>query len=174
MQVKNLFFISKHLYYFCLHYASVYLCGFLFESHSINYFMETSKKRSECPVSCSLDIFGDKWSLLIIRDLMFSNKCTYNDFLKAGEGIATNILATRLKGLEENGLIEKLAHPDSKAKNLYKLSDKGIDLLPIIMEIYIWADKYLLIPPNLKLMIKDAKKDKDKFVRTVIKDLKTK
>ena len=88
--------------------------------------METSKKRSDCPLSQSLDVFGDKWSLLIIRDLMFGNKCTYNDFLKSEEGIATNILATRLKGLEENGIIEKSAHPDSKAKNLYKLSAKGI------------------------------------------------
>ena len=93
--------------------------------------METYKKRSECPLSCSLDVFGDKWSLLIIRDLMFGNKSTYNDFLKSDEGIATNILASRLKGLEENGIIEKTAHPDSKAKILYKLTSKGIDLCSI-------------------------------------------
>jgi DNA-binding HxlR family transcriptional regulator len=136
--------------------------------------METSKKRSECPLSCSLDVFGDKWSLLIIRDLMFGNKCTYNDFLKSGEGIATNILASRLKGLEENGVIEKSAHPDSKAKILYKLTQKGIDLLPIIMEIYIWSDTYLTIPANLKATIKEAKKDKDKFVKQVTKELKSK
>jgi len=136
------------------------------------YFMETSKKRSECPLSCSLDVFGDKWSLLIIRDLMFGNKCTYNDFLKSGEGIATNILASRLKGLEENGVVEKTAHPDSKAKILYKLTQKGIDLLPIIMEIYIWSDKYLTIPADLKATIKEAKKDKDAFVKTTSKELK--
>ena len=64
--------------------------------------METNKKRSDCPLSCSLDVFGDKWSLLIIRDLMFFKKNTYNDFLRSAEGIATNILASRLKGLEEN------------------------------------------------------------------------
>ena len=86
--------------------------------------------RSECPLSYSLDVFGDKWSLLIIRDLMFSNKCTYNDFIKSDEGIATNILAARLKSLEENGIIDKLEHPDSKAKKLYKLTNKGIELLP--------------------------------------------
>ncbi len=134
--------------------------------------METNKKRSDCPLSCSLDVFGDKWSLLIIRDLMFSNKCTYNDFLKSSEGIATNILASRLKGLEENGLIEKSVHPDSKAKILYKLTQKGIDLLPIIMEVYIWADKYLTIPADIKATIKEAKKDKDKFVKQVTKELK--
>jgi DNA-binding HxlR family transcriptional regulator len=136
--------------------------------------METGKKRSDCPLSQSLDVFGDKWSLLIIRDLMFSNKCTYNDFLKSAEGIATNILATRLKGLEENGIIEKSAHPDSKAKILYKLTTKGIDLLPIIMEVYIWSDKYFPIPADIKATIKEAKKDKDKFVRQVSKELKTK
>ena len=134
--------------------------------------METIKKRSDCPLSCSLDVFGDKWSLLIIRDLMFQNKCTYNDFLKSAEGIATNILASRLKGLEENGVIEKSAHPDSKAKILYKLTQKGIDLLPIIMEVYIWADKYLTIPNNIKATIKEAKKDKDKFIKQVTKELK--
>lgn len=135
--------------------------------------MELIKKRSDCPLSCSLDVFGDKWSLLIIRDLIFSKKSTYNDFLKSGEGIATNILATRLKGLEENGIIEKLEHPDSKAKILYRLTNKGIDLLPIIMEVYIWADKYLDIPANLKATIKEAKKDKDKFIKQITKKLKT-
>jgi len=136
--------------------------------------METDKKRSDCPLSQSLDVFGDKWSLLIIRDLMFGNKCTYNDFLKSAEGIATNILATRLKGLEENGIIEKSAHPDSKAKILYKLTTKGIDLLPIIMEVYIWSEKYFRIPADVKATIKEAKKDKDKFVKQVSKELKTK
>lgn len=136
--------------------------------------METYKKRSECPLSCSLDVFGDKWSLLIIRDLMFGNKSTYNDFLKSDEGIATNILASRLKGLEENGIIEKTAHPDSKAKILYKLTSKGIDLLPIIMEVYIWSEKYLTVPSDIKATIKEAKKDKDKFVKQVTKDLKSK
>lgn len=130
--------------------------------------------RSECPLSYSLDIFGDKWSLLIIRDLMFTNKCTYNDFIKSAEGIATNILATRLKSLEENSIIEKLEHPDSKAKKLYKLTEKGIELLPIIVEVYIWSDKYYEMPADLKATIKEAKKDKDKFVKQVTKELKIK
>jgi DNA-binding HxlR family transcriptional regulator len=136
--------------------------------------MKTNKKRSDCPLSCSLDVFGDKWSLLIIRDLMFGNKCTYNDFLKSEEGIATNILASRLKGLEENGVIEKSAHPSSKAKILYRLTPKGIDLLPVIMELYIWSDKYYEMPAELKAIIKEAKKDKDKFVKQVKKELKIK
>ena len=134
--------------------------------------METSKKRSDCPLSCSLDVFGDKWSLLIIRDLMFFKKSTYNDFLKSAEGIATNILASRLKGLEENGVIEKLEHPDSKAKILYRLTQKGIDLLPILMEVYFWSDKYFTIPADIKALIKEAKKDKDAFLKRMTKELK--
>lgn len=132
-----------------------------------------NKKRSECPLSCSLDIFGDKWSLLIIRDLMFENKCTYNDFLKSQEGIATNILASRLKELEENGIIEKSAHPDSKAKNLYRLTSKGIDLLPILIEVYIWSDKYFTIPADVKEVIQEAKKDKEKFENQIRSKLST-
>lgn len=134
--------------------------------------MEPVKKRSECPISCSLDIFGDKWSLLIIRDMMFFNKSTYGDFLKSEEGIATNILASRLQGLEENKLIEKLEHPDSKAKVLYKLTQKSIDLLPIIIEIHLWAEKYLDIPAKLKTLLKEAKKGKDEFIKATTRQLK--
>jgi DNA-binding HxlR family transcriptional regulator len=136
--------------------------------------MEKSKKRSECPISCSLDIFGDKWSLLIIRDMMFFNKSTYGDFLKSAEGIATNILAARLQNLEENKLIEKLEHPESKAKILYKLTQKGIDLLPIMVEIHLWADKYFDIPADIKAMINNAQNGKDEFIKTTTKQLQNK
>lgn len=134
--------------------------------------MKKSKKRSECPISYSLDIFGDKWSLLIIRDMMFSQKCTYGDFLKSDEKIATNILASRLQTLEENKLIEKLEHPDSKAKFLYKLTNKGIDLLPLIVEVYLWTEKYFEIPEHIKIQIKEAKKDKEAYIKTLTKELK--
>lgn len=131
----------------------------------------TQKKRSDCPVSCSLDIWGDKWSLLIIRDLMFSKECTYGDFLKAPERIATNILASRLLALEENEMIEKLEHPESKAKVLYRLTRKGIDLLPIMIEINLWAEKYFPIPADRKKMLKEVKKDKAGFIKAMTKEL---
>jgi DNA-binding HxlR family transcriptional regulator len=133
--------------------------------------MTKSKKRSECPISCSLDVWGDKWSLLIIRDLMFNNKCTYGDFLKSPEGIATNILASRLQSLEENGIIEKSDHPDSKAKILYKLTEKGIDLLPIFVEIYMWAEKYFTVSEEIRAVIKEAKKDKELYIESIKKEL---
>lgn len=134
--------------------------------------MKKLTKRSHCPLSGSLDIFGDKWSLLIIRDMMFYKKSTYGDFLKSDEKIATNILATRLQGLEENKLIEKLEHPDSKAKVLYILSQKAIDLLPIMIEMYFWSDKYLTLPADIKAMIKEVKKDKEGFIKSMTKELK--
>jgi DNA-binding HxlR family transcriptional regulator len=134
--------------------------------------MSAVKKRSECPISCSLDVWGDKWSLLIIRDLMFKKECTYGDFLKSDEKIATNILASRLQTLEENGVIDKLDHPDSKAKVLYKLTQKGIDLLPLMIEINLWADKYFSLPQERKALLKEVKKDKEKFIREQIKELK--
>ena len=135
--------------------------------------MNKSIKRSDCPISCSLDIWGDKWSLLIIRDLMFAKQCTYGDFLKSPEGIATNILASRLQALEENKMIEKLAHPDSKAKVLYRLTDKGIDLLPLMIEINLWAEKHFSnIPEDRRAMLKEVKKDKTGFIKTSMKELK--
>lgn len=133
--------------------------------------MLKSKKRSDCPVSCSLDIWGDKWSLLIIRDLMDAKECTYGDFLKSPEKIATNILAARLQNLEENKLIEKLEHPDSKAKVLYKLTRKGIDLVPVMIEIGLWAEKYFSISEDRKAILKEVKKDKAGFIKAAIKGL---
>jgi DNA-binding HxlR family transcriptional regulator len=130
------------------------------------------KKRSECPISSSLDIWGDKWSLLIVRDLMFAKQCTYGDFLKSGEKIATNILASRLTMLEENGVITKQDHPDSKAKVLYKLTEKGIDLLPLMIEINLWANKYFTLTPDSKAILEEVKKDKEGFINGKMQALK--
>ena len=124
-----------------------------------------NKKRSDCPISCSLEIWGDKWSLLIIRDLMIKKECTYGDFLKADEKIATNILASRLQNLLDNGIIDKKDHPDSKLKILYHLTEKGADLIPVIVEINLWGDKYLTIPDDRKKLLEDIKKDKEDFVK---------
>ncbi|MEG1592288.1 winged helix-turn-helix transcriptional regulator [Chryseobacterium sp.] len=134
--------------------------------------MSNSKKRSDCPISSSLDVWGDKWSLLIVRDLMFVKQCTYGEFLKSDEKIATNILASRLLMLEENGVISKQDHPDSKAKVLYKLTEKGIDLLPLLIEINLWAEKYSEIPESQKMILNEVKKDKAGFIEEKIRELK--
>ncbi len=134
--------------------------------------MSTSKKRSDCPISSSLDVWGDKWSLLIVRDLMFSRQCTYGDFLKSDEKIATNILASRLLMLEQNGIITKQEHPESKAKVLYKLTGKGIDLMPLLIEINLWAEKYSVIPESQAMVLEEVKKDKEGFIKEKIEALK--
>lgn len=135
--------------------------------------MKEVKKRSDCPISCTLDVFGDKWSFLIIRDLIFAKECTYGDFLKSIEGIATNILATRLLMLEENKIIKKLEHPKSKAKVLYKLTRKGIDLLPVLIEMHLWFDKYGNIPEDKREMLEIVKKDKSGFIENLTKVLES-
>ncbi|WP_241330890.1 winged helix-turn-helix transcriptional regulator [Chryseobacterium arthrosphaerae] len=124
-----------------------------------------SKKRSDCPISCSLEMWGDKWSLLIIRDLMLKKECTYGDFLKADEKIATNILASRLQNLLDHGIIDKKDHPDNKLKIIYFLTQKGIDLIPVIVEINLWGDQYLTIPEERKKLLEDIKRNKEGFIK---------
>lgn len=133
--------------------------------------MSSSKKRSDCPISSSLDVWGDKWSLLIVRDLMFKKQSTYGEFLKSDEKIATNILASRLLMLEENNIITKQDHPDSKAKVLYKLTEKGINLLPLLIEINLWAEKYSEIPESQQVILNEVKKDKVGFIEEKIGEM---
>lgn len=132
------------------------------------------KFRSACPISTALDIFGDKWSLLIIRDLIFNEKKTYGDFLASEEGIATNILADRLGLLEATGIISRQSHPDSKAKLLYKLTAKGIDLVPVLVEIITWSEKHHDVHPYAKQFVRQLRKDKDGVMNGIMAGLKMK
>lgn len=120
--------------------------------------------RSECPLSGFLDLLGDKWSLLVIRDLMFNHKNTFGDFLKSPEGIATNILTSRLVKLEENGFIEKLKDVDNKKVPIYQLTKKGRELQPILVEVYLWTDKYFPIPKDIREQILEIKKSRKRIL----------
>src|SRR5690348_8172465 len=91
--------------------------------------------RSHCPINLSLEVFGDKWSLIIIRDIMFEGKRYFRELLQSEEKIASNILTDRLAMLEREGIITKEDDPDHKQKVIYRLTARGIDLLPIIVEI---------------------------------------
>jgi DNA-binding HxlR family transcriptional regulator len=126
--------------------------------------------RSQCPVSTALDIFGDKWTLLVIRDLLFNGKRTYGEFLESEEKIATNILADRLSMLEMAGIISKKKHPDSNAKILYNLTAKGIDLIPILIEIIVWSEKYHDVHPFAKKFARQLHKDKEGVVRQLFEN----
>ena len=100
------------------------------------------KTRSDCPISCSLDVFGDKWSLLIIRDIMLREKMSFSEFLASEEKIATNILSNRLNILVKENILVKQVSSKNKSKYIYSLTEKGIDLLPIVIEIMDWGAKY--------------------------------
>ena len=104
--------------------------------------MKKNIKRSDCPISYGLDLFGDKWSLLIIRDLVFHQKRFYKEFLRSKEKIATNILSDRLKKLEHAGLIESKVYEKLRTQKEYSLTDKGKDLIPILVEFILWSAKY--------------------------------
>ena len=98
--------------------------------------------RSGCPVSLGLDIFGDKWTLLIIRDLMFAGKRHFREMLVSDEHISTNILTDRPKTLLDHEIITKAEDPSHKQKVIYSLTEKGIALLPILMQISRWSYTY--------------------------------
>ncbi|HLF34547.1 MAG TPA: helix-turn-helix domain-containing protein [Cyclobacteriaceae bacterium] len=136
--------------------------------------MKIIRKRSDCPVSSALDIIGDKWSLLVIRDIMLSGKNTYNGFLGSEEKIATNILADRLAMLEYAGILRKERHPQSKAKILYRISKKGIDLLPVLLELILWSDKYLPISAQARQFAREIRKDKEGIIKLISGSLKNK
>ncbi len=104
--------------------------------------MKPIKRRSECPISYTLDIFGDKWTMLIIRDLLFYGKDSFSEFLCSDEKIATNILTDRLNVLLQQGFVTKHTAPTNKSKFLYRPTEKAIELIPILGEITLWADKY--------------------------------
>jgi len=102
----------------------------------------TSKPRSGCPVSISLEKFGDRWSLLIIRDLMVRGFRTFKQFEEAGEGIASNILADRLRKLEAARIITAEAAESDGRKVHYRLTEKGVDLAPVLLDLLVWGAKH--------------------------------
>lgn len=99
--------------------------------------------RSNCPLSSSLDIIGDKWTLLIIRDMLILNKTTFKDFESSDEKIASSILASRLKWLLEQEIVTKHKLPDNKKTNVYLLTDKGLSFTPVILELLVWSERNL-------------------------------
>lgn len=101
-----------------------------------------SKRRSGCPVSISLEMFGDRWSLLIVRDLMVRGFRTFKEFQRAGEGIATNILADRLEKLQASGIISAEVEARDARRVNYRLTEKGIDLAPLMLDLLIWGAKH--------------------------------
>lgn len=96
-------------------------------------------RRSDCPINFSLEVFGDKWSLLIVRDMVYFGKKTYGEFLESDEGIATNILASRLLQLEQSGILIKQPSKTDGRRDIYSLTEKGLDLIPVLLEMANWG-----------------------------------
>ena len=124
------------------------------------------KDRSNCPLTSALDIIGDKWSLIIIRDI-FLGKKTFTEFIKSSEKIATNILANRLELLTNNGLLKATKLPNDRKTKLYYLTDRGIDMYPIIYEMMQWSNRNLnktFGPSGAELLNRSKGQSAEKFI----------
>jgi len=120
--------------------------------------------RSNCPINFAVETFGDKWTLLVIRDLMFKGKRHYSDFLASDEKISTNILADRLQKLDDNGVVTKSADPDNASKFIYSLTEKGLALLPAMVEMTAWSANYDSLTNTPSEFLNTYNKDKDALI----------
>lgn len=128
--------------------------------------------RSSCVFSNVLDILGDRWTLLIVRDLFFFGKHEYKEFLSSPEAIATNILASRLQKLVCAGIIDEMPHPENKSRKLYFLTERGKDLLPMLIEMAKWGEKHLTETEVMRPLFEVIRRDAAAFQRKVLRDLK--
>ena len=123
------------------------------------------KRRSECPLNASVEMLGDRWSLLIIRDMMLRGFRTYKEFMECYEGIATNILADRLRKLTAYGIITAELDPSDGRKLIYSLTAKGIDLAPVLTEMVLWAAAHE--DTGNQPLVRQMRADKEKFLAGV-------
>jgi DNA-binding HxlR family transcriptional regulator len=134
--------------------------------------MANQKRRSDCPINFAMELFGDRWTFLIIRDMMFKGKHYYSEFLQSEEKIATNILADRLSLLELSGIVVKSVDPAHGSKFIYKLSEKGIDLLPVLAEIILWSAKHDKLTATDAKFVRQATKDRAGLYLKITESLK--
>lgn len=125
------------------------------------------KIRSHCPINFTLEHFGDKWSLLIIRDLMFKEKRHYNEFLESDEKVSTSVLGDRLKMLEENEIISKGVDVVKKSRIKYSLTKKGIDMLPVLIDMIIWGGFYDDKTEAGKVFLAQATKNREYLISSI-------
>jgi DNA-binding HxlR family transcriptional regulator len=129
------------------------------------------QRRSDCPINFGLETFGDPWSLLIIRDMVYFGKKTYSEFLESKEGIATNILASRLAHLEEKGIITRGPHATDGRREIYALTEKGLDLIPILLEMANWGahhDPETDAPKEWIDLVNSDKEGMDRLIRETV------
>ena len=130
----------------------------------------TNKFRCNCPITSALDILGDKWTLVIIKQMLLERKKTFKDFSESDEAIASNILSSRLKMMEEYKIISKEKLPDNKKTNIYLLTEKGLGLTPTILELTLWSDSNIreyhssIITDSRIEMVKNNKEESIKMI----------
>jgi DNA-binding HxlR family transcriptional regulator len=124
-----------------------------------------AKCRSDCPISLALEAFGDRWSLLILRDLLLRDRKHYQEFLNAEENISTNVLADRLIHLEKLGIISKSDDPENKKQYIYAPTKKGLDLLRILLELYRWSLKHDPHVDKTKPIARRLEKDTEGLIK---------
>lgn len=125
------------------------------------------QRRSDCPINYALETIGDPWSLLIIRDIVYFGKKTYGEFLASEERIATNILADRLAQLEQKGILEKRPSDSDKRKETFILTEKGLDLIPILVEMAGWSAEHDPQTGAPAAWIELMNSDKEKMIRLI-------
>ena len=132
--------------------------------------------RCQCPITSALDIVGDKWTLVIIKQMLFEEKSTFKDFTESPESIATNILSSRLKLLEKFGIINKENHPKNKKTNIYTLTEKGLSFTPILIELMFWSKENIQeFHPNLNIHpeLDQIKKNREQSSKQIIEAYNT-
>ncbi len=125
------------------------------------------QRRSDCPISFALETFGDTWSLLIVRDIVYFGKNTYGEFLASDEGIATNILASRLVQLEQKGILVKKSCETDRRKEVYSLTEKGLDLIPILLDMAQWSAQHDPQTGAPQAWIALVNANKDRMIRLI-------
>lgn len=136
--------------------------------------LKNKPRRSDCPIANTLDIFGDRWSLLIIRDMMFLNKREFGELVTDNEKIATNILTDRLQRLQDAGIILKSSDPSNGTKYIYTLTERGIQFLPTMIEVILWGMKNILDADMPKRFVRAIESDREAFEKSVTANLEKK
>lgn len=154
--------------------VKVHFCTFVGQ---IEYLQMDTKFRCDCPVTSALDILGDKWMLVIIKQMLIEGKETFKDFTESDEAVASNILSSKLKSLEQYGLIERVNHKTNRKTKLYHLTARGLSLSSIIVELAIWSDQNLRkLNPIIRKTdeLESMKRDKKGFIKKLEENYKEK
>lgn len=130
-------------------------------------------RRSLCPINHTLEMVGDPWSLLVIRDIVYFGKRTFGEFLGSAEGVARNILASRLDQLRERGILQKAPHPQDGRKDVYSLTERGLDLIPLLLAAADWGAEHAPstdAPPEWIELVRTRRDELLPLIRTTVQE----